>query len=491
MPNKLGDICKLLGGYAYSSADFLPFGTPVVKIGDVTGGGRINYASMQCVSNEIAKQTARFQTEPNDTLIAMTGANVGKTSRIGPDDPDARINQRVGKFIPIATEGYSKDYIHFLVSGRAAYEYFANAAYGSAQPNISATLIENLPVPDFAPSEATRIGATLFALDDKIDLNRRMNETLEGMARAIFKDWFVDFGPTRAKMEGYAPYLAPDMWSLFPDRLDDDEKPEGWKLSALREVVHHIRETISPSSSPEELFDHYSIPAFDQGQDPVREAGSGILSNKTIVPADVVLLSKLNPEISRVWLVDIDAGTRAICSTEFLVFSPRVPSDRALLYCLMTEGTFKQRLEGMVTGTSKSHQRVGPDAVLAIDLVIAPRQIMDAFPTLAEPMLNRIVANRREVRTLSRTRDLLLPKLMSGEIRVKDAEKAPEAVLGVQASPKAILRKLRSRGYRNLAMARRTVSTLARMATSPSEQATAMCFWSNVCAQPLPSSTQR
>jgi type I restriction enzyme, S subunit len=129
MPNKLGDICKVLGGYAYSSADFLPFGIPVVKIGDVTGGGRIHYASMQCVSNEIAKQTVRFQTEPNDTLIAMTGANVGKTSRIGPDDPDARINQRVGKFIPIAIKGYSKDYIHFLVSSRAAYEYFANAAY--------------------------------------------------------------------------------------------------------------------------------------------------------------------------------------------------------------------------------------------------------------------------------------------------------------------------------------------------------------------------
>ena len=77
------------------------------------------------------------------------------------------------------------------------------------------------------------IASILGALDDKIDLNRRMNETLEAMARAIFKDWFVDFGPTRAKMEGGAPYLAPEIWALFPDRLDDEGKPEGWQYSAV------------------------------------------------------------------------------------------------------------------------------------------------------------------------------------------------------------------------------------------------------------------
>ena len=82
-------------------------------------------------------------------------------------------------------------------------------------------------------SDRRRIISILGALDDKIDLNRRMNETLEAMARAIFKDWFVDFGPTRAKMEGRAPYLAPEIWSLFPDRLDNEGKPEGWEVGRL------------------------------------------------------------------------------------------------------------------------------------------------------------------------------------------------------------------------------------------------------------------
>ena len=80
----------------------------------------------------------------------------------------------------------------------------------------------------------------LGALDDKIELNRQMNETLEAMARAIFKDWFVDFGPTRAKMAGHAPYLAPDLWALFPDRLDDEDKPVGWESKPLDEIADFL-----------------------------------------------------------------------------------------------------------------------------------------------------------------------------------------------------------------------------------------------------------
>ena len=80
-------------------------------------------------------------------------------------------------------------------------------------------------------------GDLLGALDDKIELNRRMNETLEAMARAIFKDWFVDCGPTRAKVEDSAPYLSPELWDLFPDALDDDDKPEGWNRGALADIA--------------------------------------------------------------------------------------------------------------------------------------------------------------------------------------------------------------------------------------------------------------
>ena len=93
--------------------------------------------------------------------------------------------------------------------------------------------MNSLPIPDIPLSEQRAIAATLGALDGKIELNRKMNSTLDSMARALFRDWFVDFGPTRAKMAGTAPYLSDDLWSLFPDRLDDEGKPEGWEIRSL------------------------------------------------------------------------------------------------------------------------------------------------------------------------------------------------------------------------------------------------------------------
>jgi type I restriction enzyme S subunit len=105
-----------------------------------------------------------------------------------------------------------------------------------------------LPIPPLA--EQDKIGAILDALDDKIELNRRMNETLEAMARAIFQDWFVAFGPTRAKMDGRPPYLAPDLWALFPDRLDDEGKPEGWVASTIGHEVTVLGGTTPSTKEP-------------------------------------------------------------------------------------------------------------------------------------------------------------------------------------------------------------------------------------------------
>lgn len=108
---------------------------------------------------------------------------------------------------------------------------------GSPIPSTTraAVYVRELSVPP--PTEQRAIASVLGALDDKIELNRRTNETLEAAARAIFKDWFVDFGPTRAKMEGRAPYLAANIWSLFPDALDADGKPQGWRKGQLGNLL--------------------------------------------------------------------------------------------------------------------------------------------------------------------------------------------------------------------------------------------------------------
>jgi type I restriction enzyme S subunit len=382
---------------------------------------RINANDLKFISPSFHKKIRKSALAPGDVVIVRTG-KPGACAVVPEWLSDANCSDLV-----VVRPGPTvlPRYLCYVINSVASHHVEAFTV-GAVQQHFNVGAARKIRFRRPSLREQDRIVALLGALDDKIELNRRMNETLEAMARAIFQDWFVTFGPTRAKMEGRPPYLAPDLWSLFPDRLDAEGKPEGWVPRQISSLAALERKTVSPASVPDELFDHYSIPAFDAGQTPVREFGSGILSNKTLVPHGAVLLSKLNPEIPRVWLIDADPEVRSICSTEFLVLSPIVEPNRAFLFFVVTDAGFRQKLQAQVTGTSKSHQRVKPQSVLDATIITASPNVMGAFQQQAGPLLGRILANQRESRTLATTRDLLLPRLMSGELRVKDAERIIE-----------------------------------------------------------------
>ena len=306
---------------------------------------------------------------------------------------------------------------------------FSRYNSGSAQPSLNRNFIYPIEVQVPPPAEQRAIAHILGTLDDKIELNRRMNETLEAMARALFKSWFVDFDPVRAKAEGRDPGLPRYLADLFPDSFQDSELgeiPKGWNVGRFGDVVEQLRDQENPLLSPEALYHHFSLPAFDEGQSPKAEYGESIKSQKSRVPAGVVLLSKLNPEIERVWLVDVRPPERAVCSTEFLVLGARPPFTRGFVYCLARSPLFRQQIVGLVTGTSKSHQRAQADSILNLSVIVPPSSIVVVFDRLAEGPLARTLECRRESRTLSALRDALLPKLISGELRVRDVQSVVE-----------------------------------------------------------------
>ncbi|WP_171979076.1 restriction endonuclease subunit S [Roseomonas sp. TAS13] len=402
-------------------------GVPVIR-GTNISAGRSWKGNWVYVPEEFAAEMPNCLVRSGDLVFPHRGS-IGEVALVPPDGRTYMISTSLMKFRADVTRALPEFLFYRFKSyeGREEILRFGSqvGTPGIGQPLTSLRQFRvNLPPID----QQRAIASVLGALDDKIDLNRRMNETLEAMARAIFKDWFVDFGPTRAKMEGRPPYLAPDLWALFPDRLDDEGKPEGWKDGDLGSFVTLIRTAISPSQFPDEVFEHHSLPAYDAGQRPVTEAGSKILSNKTIVPQGAVLLSKLNPEIVRVWLADVGSERKAVASTEFLVLQPSSSDLRDFIYCCVSETGFRRRMEAMVSGTSKSHQRVSPSAVLGLSLVLPPTEVMTVFGRIAGPLLDQVLGNRREAVSLGETRDLLLPKLMSGEIRVREAENLLGAV---------------------------------------------------------------
>jgi type I restriction enzyme S subunit len=277
---------------------------------------------------------------------------------------------------------------------------------------------EQIPLPTL--DEQRAIAHILGTLDDKIELNRRMNETLEAMARALFKSWFVDFDPVRAKAEGRDPGLPKQIADLFPDSFEDSELgeiPKGWRVGKVEEFATLSRDSINPGEFSDEVFDHFSIPAFDEGWRPKTALGAEIKSNKFIVPSNAVLVSKLNPRIPRVWLPVVRDNHRAVCSTEFLVTVPRPGISREFLFSFLSSDIFAGVFETLVTGTSGSHQRVKPDGLLAMDAVIPGEPVIRQFTNVVRPLVTRVNHARDKSDTLASLRNTLLPNLISGELR--------------------------------------------------------------------------
>jgi type I restriction enzyme S subunit len=325
------------------------------------------------------------------------------------------------------------DFVYYLVKWDNVREFAIGQMTGSSgRQRVPSEALDHLTVTIPPLSQQRAIAHILGTLDDKIELNRRMNETLESMARALFKSWFVDFDPVRAKAEGRDPGLPPEIADLFPTRFVESELgeiPEGWEVGRFCEFVELIREQVNPLYSPEAEFHHYSIPAYDDGQNARIERGESIKSLKSRVPPGVVLLSKLNPEIERIWLVDVGPGERAVCSTEFLALNPRLPFTRGYVYCLARSSIFRRQLVSLATGTSKSHQRAQVEAILNLSVVTPSARIVSVFEQTVDKMLADAIACRRESRTLIDLRSSMLPKLVSGEILIDDAGNIPSGFL--------------------------------------------------------------
>lgn len=301
-------------------------------------------------------------------------------------------------------------------------------AQGIRQTELVKVEVELLPL-----THQEAAAQLLGCLDDEIELNRQMNETLEGIARAIFNSWFVDFDPVRAKIEGRESLgIDADAATAFPDRLTVTslgEIPEGWNVGRLDDLVSISRKAITPLNAPDDLFDHYSIPAFDEGKRPMRQRGEEIRSNKFLLKKGCVLVSRLNPRFPRVWLPDPADDVQSVCSTEFAVAVPLPPFTTEFMYGLFSSFGLQEQLATLVTGTSGSHQRVKPADLRQMSVSIPDSSIVHIFTEVVAPLLMRISRNVAESATLAALRDLLLPKLLSGEVRIRDAERRAEAAL--------------------------------------------------------------
>lgn len=421
---RLGDLVDLLTGFPFKSARYTENrdGTRLLR-GDNIAQGKLRWNNAKRWPAEEMHEFSEYQLQPGDTVLAMDRPWIEaglKYASFREEDVPALLVQRVAR-LRVGAQ-MDQRFLHYVIGSQAFTDHVLAVQTGTAVPHISGRQIQDFIF--FLPptNEQRAIASILSALDDKIALNRRMSETLEAMARALFKSWFVNFDPVHAKTEGRQPaQLDAVTAALFPDGFDDQGLPVGWRFRSIVELAQLNKTSVKPQEYPDEEFDHYSIPAFDVDRFPIVDKGEAIKSNKTLVPDDAILLSKLNPEFRRVWWPVGEQGRRLICSTEFLALTPSKEVPRSYLYSLLGSDEFATRYEVLVTGTSKSHQRVNPDALLAMDTVTPPSDLMEAYDEIADPFIAKVIAGQHENRILAELRDTLLPKFMSGQVRVRDA----------------------------------------------------------------------
>ena len=305
-----------------------------------------------------------------------------------------------------------------------------NEGTGSTVSNLRIPVLKSLSIPKPERGIQDDVAATLGAIDDRIDNLRQTNTTLEAIAQALFKSWFVDFDPVRAKTEGREPEgMDPATAALFPSEFEDSELdplPKGWRRVSFGDVATLSKGSVNPMTTPEQEFQYYSLPAFDAGQLPLIELGETIKSNKTPVPSNAVLVSKLNPHIPRIWFVG-ETGLHAICSTEFLVWTPKPGIGNAFIYTLAASSAFNSAMRQLVTGTSNSHQRVKPAQLAEVRVATISNATLARFDAIVSPLLRQVVHNRRRAAALAETRDTLLPRLISGKLRLPDISASMDA----------------------------------------------------------------
>lgn len=393
-------------------------GFPYVAIPQMKNG-RIDFATARRISQyDFESWTKKAKPRPHDVVLSRR-TNPGVTATFGTNCEFALGQNLV--ILRSSGERVLPEFLRWLACSPEWWnqvEKYINV--GAIFNSLRCADVPNFELLIPPKDEQRAIGSLLSALDNKIDLNGRMNVTLETMARAIFKDWFVDFGPVRAKAEGrQPPGLAPDIAALFPDALDDDEKPTGWGQATLAAFANVNPEVWSATTHPSEI-EYVDLSNVKWGK---IEATQQLLwgdapgrAQRVLRHGDTVV-GTVRPGNGSYALI---SQSNLTGSTGFAVLRAKASVSIPFIYFAATSQSNIERLAHLADGAA--YPAVRPEVVLGTEVLRVPDAILGAFSGSVSTLLEQMAHNDAQSGTLAALRDLLLPKLMSGELRIRDAE---------------------------------------------------------------------
>ena len=296
-----------------------------------------------------------------------------------------------------AKKEVNKEYLYYVLSDDTFFEYSMATSKGTKMPRGDKKALMDYLVPEHDNYSQKIIASLLKPIDELISNNENINKNLEQQAQALFKAWFVDF-------EAFS-----------------GEKPNGWISAKLGNIAEISTSSFSPAKNPDAVVEHYSIPAFDEKKYPVFEVADDIKSNKYILSPNSVMISKLNPDTKRVWR-PYCISPLAISSTEFIVFEAKNLAYRDFVYSIIDSDAFSNHMCAHTSGSTNSRQRTMPKTTLDFEFILPTEDVILDFCEIVTPMYNLIQANVIENQHLAEARDILLPKLMSGELDITEID---------------------------------------------------------------------
>ena len=420
---ELGDVCDrvTVGHVGPMAAEYLPNGIPFLRSKNVREY-RIVSEDLRFVSADFHQRLKKSRLVPGDVVIVRTGTP-GTAAVIPPGIKEANCSDLV---VVTPGPGLLSHFLAYYLNA-AAHRQIDSAIVGAVQQHFNVGSARKLRIPLPPMAEQAAIVTVLRHLDDKIELNREMNRTLEVLAQAIFRSWFVDFDPVVAKAEGREPFgMDADTAALFPDRFVDSELgpiPEGWEVCGVGDIAELHRVMVDPGAlapdTPYVGLEH--IPRQAMTLDTWGQA-SDVMSGKTTFKQGHVLFGKLRPYFHKV----VRAPFAGVCSTDVLVIRPVFPEDSGFVLHTAASSAFVAHADAGSSGTRMPRARW--EHMQRFRVVRPPKPLSARFSSIASDLIGLAEANTRESLTLTSLRDLLLPKLLSGEIRVPEAAEMVEDV---------------------------------------------------------------
>ena len=400
---RLSDYCDLIAGYAFKSKDFGDYPTKVLKIADINPPfvSSENSSGVDLSKYDVSK-LEKFLVKKGDYILAMTGATIGKLGRYISDE-QAYLNQRVLKFKP--HESIDSNFLYYVLYGRQFAKYVVNHIDSeSAQPNISAGTIGKFVfnLPDI--KEQRSIASILSSLDDKIAINRRICENLEAQAQALFKHWFIDFAPFKnGKFVESELGMIPEGWRV--GRLDELGDIVGGATPSKAEDSYYTSKGIA-WLTPKDLSNKLSK-FTSRGEIDLTQEGYNSCSAK-LMPKGSVLFS------SRAPIGYLTIAKNDICTNQgFKSVVPKYAGTAYIYYLLKTN---TKRIESMSSGTT--FKEASGSLMKSLAVIIPPKSIIDNYEASVVEIFKEQEVIEDESARLSTLRDTLLPKLMSGQIKV-------------------------------------------------------------------------